>query len=54
MIAVDLSVALRSRLFDTLYHATALHTEGTTFITADNAYYGKAHGRRRITRLQDL
>lgn len=52
--AVDLSVALRGHLFDTLYHATALHTEGATFITADDAYYGKARGRRRITRLQDL
>lgn len=52
--AVDLSVALRRHLFDTLYHATALHTEGATFITADNAYYGKARGHPRITRLQDL
>lgn len=52
--AVDLAVALRHHLFDTLYHATALHTEGATFITADNIYYGKASGRSRITLLQDL
>ncbi|MCE2392190.1 MAG: type II toxin-antitoxin system VapC family toxin [Proteobacteria bacterium] len=52
--AFELSAALQHHLFDTLYHATALHTEGATLITADTAYYAKAHGRRGIARLQDL
>ena len=52
--AIDLSVDLRHHLFDTLYHATAMHTEGATLITADDSYYDKARHRRRIIRLQDL
>ena len=52
--AVDLSIDLRHHLFDTLYHATAMHTEGATLVTADDAYYDKARHRRRIVRLMDL
>ena len=52
--AIDLSIDLRHHLFDTLYHATAMHTEGATLITADDSYYAKARRRRRIIRLQDL
>ena len=52
--AVDLSIDLRHHLFDTLYHATAMHTEGATLVTADGACYGKARHRRRIIRLMDL
>ncbi len=40
--------------FDTLYHATAMHTEGATLITADDSCDDKARHRRRITRLKDL
>ena len=52
--AIDLSVDLRHHLFDTLYHATAMHTEGATLITADDSYYDKARHRHRIIRLKDL
>ena len=51
--AIDLSMDLRHHLFDTLYHATAMHTEGATLITADDSYYDKARYRRRIIRLKD-
>ena len=52
--AVDLSIDLRHHLFDTLYHATAMHTGGATLVTADDTYYDKARHRRRIIRLKDL
>ena len=52
--AIDLSIDLRHHLFDTLYHATAMRTEGATLVTADDSHYAKARHRRRITRLQDL
>lgn len=50
--AIELSEQLRHHLFDTLYHATALHSEGATLVTADEAYYNKAHGEGSIARLQ--
>ena len=52
--AIDLSIELRHHLFDTLYHATAMHLEGATLITANDSYYAKARRRRGILRLQDL
>ena len=52
--AIALSERLRHHLFDTLYHAVALHNDGATFVTADEAYHGKAQGEGRISRLQDL
>ena len=51
--AIDLSIRYRHHLFDTLYHAVALHTPGSKFITADEAYYRKAQGMGHIVRLQD-
>ncbi len=39
--------------FDTLFHAVALETQGTTPITADKKYYRKAQGLGRILLLQD-
>jgi predicted nucleic acid-binding protein len=51
--AIDLSVRYRHHLFDTLYHAVALHNLGATFITADESYYRKAQGAGRMMRLQD-
>ncbi len=51
--AIDLSIRYRHHLFDTLYHAVALHTPGSKFITADDAYYRKAQGMGHIVRLQD-
>jgi predicted nucleic acid-binding protein len=52
--AVDLSIRLRQHLFDTLYHATALHTEGATLVTADNRYYDAARDVGKITLLADF
>ena len=52
--AIDLSIRLRHHVFDTLYHATALHHEGATLVTADEAYYGKAHAEGGIVRLRDF
>ena len=51
--AVDLSVRLRHHLFDTLYHATAMHHDDAVLITSDEAYYRKARGEGRIARLRD-
>ena len=51
--AIDLSIRYRHHLFDTLYHAVAIHTPGSKFITADEAYYRKAQGIGHIVRLQD-
>jgi predicted nucleic acid-binding protein len=52
--AIDLSIRYRHHLFDTLYHAIALHTPGSTFITADEAYWRKAQSMGHIVRLQDF
>ena len=52
--AVDLSIRLRHHVFDTLYHATALHHEDATLVTADEAYYGKAHAEGGIVQLRDF
>ncbi len=51
--AIDLAARYRHHLFDTLYHAVALNTPGATLITADEAYYRKAHGLGRILLLQE-
>jgi predicted nucleic acid-binding protein len=40
--ALDLALRHGHPLFDTLYHAVALHTPGATLITADRRYYEKA------------
>jgi len=52
--AVELSVRLRHHLFDTLYHATALHHDDAVLVTSDDAYYEKSHGEGRIVRLRDF
>ena len=52
--AIDLSMRLRHHVFDTLYHATALHHEGATLVTADEAYYDKAHAEGGVVRLRDF
>jgi predicted nucleic acid-binding protein len=51
--ALKLSTDLHHHLFDTLYHAVALQEPGTTLITADDAYFRKAHGAGAIIRLSD-
>ncbi|MDZ4252797.1 MAG: type II toxin-antitoxin system VapC family toxin [Sulfuritalea sp.] len=51
--ALELSIRFRQHLFDTLYHAVALHTAGATLITADRRYYDQAHGAGQIALLAD-
>ena len=52
--ACDLAIRLNHHLFDTLYHAVALHTTGATLITADQRYFDKARSISQIARLGDL
>jgi len=52
-VAVGLAVRLGQHVFDTLYHATALGTEGATLVTADRRYFRRAHGIGRIAWLSD-
>lgn len=51
--AIELSVRHQHHLFDTLYHAVALHVPGARLITADRRYYDKAGGEGRIILLAD-
>ena len=50
---IRLSIELNHHLFDTLYHAVALHTPDATLITADEAYWRKAQTIGQIVRLKD-
>lgn len=52
--ACSLAIELNHHLFDTLYHAVALHLPETVLVTADERYYRKAQGRGRILRLADF
>lgn len=49
--ACELSLALGHHLFDTLYHAVALHLDGATLATADEQYCYKARSRGAISLL---
>ncbi|PIV88305.1 MAG: PIN domain-containing protein [Hydrogenophilales bacterium CG17_big_fil_post_rev_8_21_14_2_50_63_12] len=51
--ALDLAIRYQHHLFDTLYHAVALHTPGATLITADRRYYEKAKAEGQISLLAD-
>ena len=51
--ALELSIRHRHHLFDTLYHAVALHVADAKFITADRRYYEKAGGEGRMILLSD-
>ena len=51
--AIDLAMRLAHHVFDTLYHAVALHTPGATLVTADRRYYEKARREGRIILLGD-
>jgi len=51
MTACDLAARLDHHLFDTLYHAVALHVGEATLITADRRYFNKAQTIGRIARL---
>lgn len=52
--ATELSVQLRHHLFDTLYHATALHIPGAVHVTADRRYYDKAQALGQIALLAEF
>jgi predicted nucleic acid-binding protein len=52
--ACDLALRLNHHLFDTLYHAVALHTPEATLVTADQRYFDKARAIGQIVRLGDL
>jgi predicted nucleic acid-binding protein len=52
--ACSLAMELGHHLFDTLYHAVALHVPGAFLVTADERYYRKARNRGQIMRLADF
>lgn len=52
--ACDLSTSLAQHVFDTLYHAVALHESDAMLVTADERYYRQAHKVGRIVRLKDF
>jgi len=51
--ALELAIRHQHHVFDTLYHAVALHTPGARLITADRRYYDKAKVEGRILLLSD-
>lgn len=52
--AVDLACRLGHHMFDTLYHAAALHIAGATFVTADRRYYDNARDIGQIALLSNF
>lgn len=52
--ATKLSIQFNHHIFDTLYHATALHTPKAVFVTADQRYYSRAEKLNQIVLLRDL
>ena len=52
--ACRLAVNLNHHLFDTLYHAVALHSSDTVFITVDTQYFRKAGGLGQIIELKNF
>ena len=52
--ALELAREFQHHLFDTLYHAVALHTPGSTLVTADKVYFAKAKSRRQICLLENF
>ncbi len=52
--ALDLAMRYQHHMFDTLYHAVALHTPGAVLITSDERYYNKARSEGQITLLADF
>jgi predicted nucleic acid-binding protein len=52
--ALDLALRYQHHLFDTLYHAVALHTPGAVLVTADERYYNKAQPEGQISLLADF
>ncbi|MGB2680678.1 MAG: type II toxin-antitoxin system VapC family toxin [Candidatus Competibacter sp.] len=52
--ACDLAIRLNHHLFDTLYHAVALHTPESILVTADSRYFEKARALGQISLLSSL
>lgn len=52
--AMQLAQTHQHPLFDTLYHALALLTADSVFITADERYFAKAAGEGGMMRLAEL
>lgn len=52
--AVDLACRMQHHLFDTLYHATALHVPDVMLVTADGRYFRKAKQFGSIGLLADF
>ncbi|MFA7400043.1 MAG: type II toxin-antitoxin system VapC family toxin [Sideroxydans sp.] len=52
--ASELAAALNHHLFDTLYHAVAMHQANAVQVTADVRYFNKAKHLGRIVLLEDL
>lgn len=52
--ACRLAINLNHHLFDTLYHAVALHSSDAIFITDDTQYFRKAVGLGQIIELKDF
>lgn len=52
--ALDLALHYQHHLFDTLYHAVALHTPVAVLVTADERYYNKARHEGKISLLADF
>lgn len=51
--ALELSIRFRQHLFDTLYHAVALHSPGAALVTADRRYYDAACAAGQIALLSN-
>jgi predicted nucleic acid-binding protein len=51
--AVDICLRTGAHLFDTLYHATALHHPGARLVTADRRYFQRAQHLGQIVMLGD-
>ena len=52
--ALKLAMRYQHHLYETLYHAVALHTPGATPITANQAYVTQASKEGSITLLSEL
>jgi predicted nucleic acid-binding protein len=52
--AISLASSMNHHLFDTLYHAVALHQPDALLITADMRYYNKAQNAGRVILLENF
>jgi predicted nucleic acid-binding protein len=52
--AISLAASLNHHLFDTFYHAVALHEPDASLVTADVRYYNKAKGAGSVILLENF